>query len=1071
MMGSHPQRKKRRDRQRGSKGRRKRDSGGGGGDVGGGVGGGGGGSNSDTLRSTGRRSKLTVCVRVRPRLHHEVAAGRKDIARVVDEKMVVLMDPHDNSDDILRRNRSREKRFAFDTCFDSSANQKTVYTMTTKPIIKGVLNGYNATVFAYGPTGSGKTYTMLGNADNPGIMTHTLRDLFKLVARREDETEYRITMTYVELYNEYLYDLLVDDSDELELREDAHGNNHVIGATEVHITQPEQVLGLLMEGNRRRTQEATAANSTSSRSHAILCIRVRSTPRMQDIQRQHKLGQLYMCDLAGSERAAHTKNIGQRMVEGQHINRSLLALGNCINSLGSHGQVKYVNYRDSKLTRLLKHALGGNCRTVMIAHISPCDHHFEESYNTLTYANRAKNIKTRVTRNAEQVQAHVTEYTNIISSLKDQIATLQRRLTERKKSAPPRPRSASGDSRRLSSADAMPSIVEFQLQLDQLLKDQLDLFEQLHDIRHKSLEVVLDAREQTTDSLLADNVFDLDIYDESSDSKQVLQVVTDQVDLARDKLKRLEDERQAVLSKIDAGRSQALQLLKEAQTANSLDEEAEHVLSHLHGLFDSKLALASAESSRTSLQQYLMETSAALEQLQRQTVEQSHIIRQQARLLAEHGIELPVSLQLEQRKSIADQRVAAAIVAMDRDLPLMCLDPEEIIRRRNAQRVQPKRLHDQLRKHYANRMKTISNLGFSHDQAQLTRSTSLTGIHRGSLIPGTGQALELARIASDMRGDGDENNNENSETSGQPRPMSKVQMRRATSPIIPHPHGLHLDSEAAQQQEQRWRRALEKKAPITSTPLPGSAAFYNNGAGKAGRKGSGRKRSASHSPTTMYKTFTKAASPMPLDRTYTKDDFKAAQQRSSDETNGGDGDDTMIADAYNNDDDDYEDDFDDDFDDDDDDDDDTDADSDRYRREDARTHARQQQQQQQQQGASKKRTTDEGEKRVDETRALHQHPLATNNSGNEAPQRNTHDVLRKGRVMHAQPTPVAPQLDVPSPRQLRVETAKISPKHHPNNPQVRRGKQLVALHPTMPRLTVQASPYAIAPRHLRRGGR
>ena len=290
-------------------------------------------------------------MRLRPQLAHEAERGWKDIARVVDGKMVVLMDPHDNSGDILRKNRSREKQFAFDTCFAPESQQQEVYAMTTKPIIKGVLNGYNATVFAYGPTGSGKTYTMLGNQENPGIMTHTMRDLFKLIHRRSEDTEFEVTMTYVELYNEYLYDLLVHDSDELELREDGQGTNHIVGAKEVLITNPDQVsclifpsvyvcvcvcvcvcvsvrlsvcvcvhacvcvcavhsltykllcscvyvprfvclhqvLGLLLEGNQRRTQEATAANATSSRSHAILCIRVRSSPRAKDISHSRRV--------------------------------------------------------------------------------------------------------------------------------------------------------------------------------------------------------------------------------------------------------------------------------------------------------------------------------------------------------------------------------------------------------------------------------------------------------------------------------------------------------------------------------------------------------------------------------------------------------------------------------------------------------------------------------------------------------------------------------------------------------------------------------------------------------------
>jgi kinesin family protein 18/19 len=142
------------------------------------------------------------------------------------------------------------------------------------------------------------------------------------------------------------------------------------------------------------------------------------------------VGKLFLIDLAGSERAAHTKNRGKRMVEGAHINRSLLALGNCINALVERGPKAYVNYRDSKLTRLLKDSLGGNSMTVMIAHISPASQHFEESRNTLLYADRAKNIKNTVKRNVLDVTYHIAQYQSIIGELREEIARLRKKINE-----------------------------------------------------------------------------------------------------------------------------------------------------------------------------------------------------------------------------------------------------------------------------------------------------------------------------------------------------------------------------------------------------------------------------------------------------------------------------------------------------------------------------------------------------------------------------------------------------------------------------------------------------------------
>lgn len=227
-----------------------------------------------------------------------------------------------------------------------------------------------------------------------------------------------------------LYDLLVPNSAELDLREDASGNPVICGCRSIPIQSADQVMEWLSTGNRRRTQEATAANVTSSRSHALLEVKVerKESSVRQDISEEYTVGSLFMCDLAGSERAAQTKNTGQRMVEGQHINRSLLALGNCINSISAGD--KYVNFRDSKLTRLLKEAFSGNSRTIMIAHVSPASFHFEESFNTLNYANRAKNIKTRTSKNVFSVQAHITEYAQIVEGLKLQVAQLKLELAQ-----------------------------------------------------------------------------------------------------------------------------------------------------------------------------------------------------------------------------------------------------------------------------------------------------------------------------------------------------------------------------------------------------------------------------------------------------------------------------------------------------------------------------------------------------------------------------------------------------------------------------------------------------------------
>ncbi|XP_040386879.1 kinesin-like protein KIF19 [Cygnus olor] len=354
-----------------------------------------------------------VALRIRPMSAAELQEGAKPIAHRVDEQVVVLRDPTRAPDDVLRASRPREQRYIFDAAFDASATQETVYRASTRGLVAGVLSGSNATVFAYGPTGCGKTHTMLGSDGEPGVCARALGDLFQAIEDAGGDTEYEVSMSYLEIYNETLRDLLNPSLGYLELREDARGAIQVAGLTEVSATSAEEVVRLLARGNRRRTQEPTAANSTSSRSHAVLQVTVRQRHRGTALRR----GRLLMIDLAGSERAAQTQNRGQRMKEGAHINRSLLALGNCIKALSSARGSKYINYRDSKLTRLLKDSLGGKSRTVMIAHISPASTAFEESRSTLAYADRAKSIRTKVRHNLLSASCCVAQCGGAVADL------------------------------------------------------------------------------------------------------------------------------------------------------------------------------------------------------------------------------------------------------------------------------------------------------------------------------------------------------------------------------------------------------------------------------------------------------------------------------------------------------------------------------------------------------------------------------------------------------------------------------------------------------------------------------
>ncbi|TNN03241.1 hypothetical protein fugu_000270 [Takifugu bimaculatus] len=435
--------------------------------------------------------QLTVALRIRPVSDAEQEEGATIAAHRLDEQMVILMDPLEDPDDILRANRSREKTYMFDVAFDYLASQAEVYRATTKGLIEGLISGYNATCLRLRPhrcvDGScGKTYTMLGTDKEPGIYVRTLNDLFRAIEETSDDMLYSVSMSYLEIYNEMIRDLLNPSSGFLDLREDSKGVIQVAGITEVSTINAQEIMELLVKGNKQRTQEPTAANRTSSRSHAVLQVAVRQQSRCRDVLQEVRFARLFMIDLAGSERAAQTQNRGQRLKEGAHINRSLLALGNCINALSDKNGAKYVNYRDSKLTRLLKDSLGGNSRTVMIAHISPASVAFEESRNTLTYADRAKNIRTRVKKNLVNVSYHIAQYTNIISDLRCEVQRLKKKIADQSSR---QLTSERADIRHVQAEVQAHSSQQSRAETDQLREQLLDAFRQQMVIRRSLLEL------------------------------------------------------------------------------------------------------------------------------------------------------------------------------------------------------------------------------------------------------------------------------------------------------------------------------------------------------------------------------------------------------------------------------------------------------------------------------------------------------------------------------------------------------------------------------------------------------
>ncbi|TPX37429.1 hypothetical protein SmJEL517_g00681 [Synchytrium microbalum] len=351
------------------------------------------------------------------------------VVSVVDSR-VLIFDPVDRSG--LKQpkyhhgsRRNKEVRYAFDKVFRESATQQEVYEKTTQPLIDSVLNGFNATVLAYGATGAGKTHTVTGTSSQPGIIFRAMKDLYQRIIDEKANKVIEASLSYLEVYNETIRDLLTQ-SENLDLRED---ETHVeaVGLSEHTPESVDSVMKLLLLGNNNRTKASTEANATSSRSHAVLQIHIKQRERGVNVSSRYTNATLTIIDLAGSERASVTSNKGKLLHEGANINRSLLALGNCINAL-CIGRTNHIPYRDSKLTRLLKHSFGGNCKVVMIANVSPAPQHYEETRNTLQYANRAKNIETKVEQNAINLDYHISQYPMIIAELRAQVDDLKGQL-------------------------------------------------------------------------------------------------------------------------------------------------------------------------------------------------------------------------------------------------------------------------------------------------------------------------------------------------------------------------------------------------------------------------------------------------------------------------------------------------------------------------------------------------------------------------------------------------------------------------------------------------------------------
>ncbi|XP_052429811.1 centromere-associated protein E isoform X5 [Carassius gibelio] len=365
-------------------------------------------------------SAVKVCVRVRPLIKREESESPEPVQLYwrADKQAI-----HQLDDD-----GAQTKSYSFDRVFSAEETTAQLYQDIAKPLVVSAVEGYNGTIFAYGQTSSGKTFTMMGSEHNRGVIPLAMADVFKTI-KNCPKKEFLLRVSYMEIYNETVTDLLCESwkRKPLEIREGNYKNVYVADLTEELVTSPEQALSWITKGEKNRHYGKTKMNQRSSRSHTIFRMILESRERSDPASGENADGaiivsHLNLVDLAGAERASQTGAEGARFKEGCNINRSLFTLGQVIKKLSDESQKGFLNYRDSKLTRILQNSLGGNAKTVIICTITPAT--VDETVSTLQFASAAKRMKN---------DPHVTEVSDegaLLRRYRNEIVDLKRRLQE-----------------------------------------------------------------------------------------------------------------------------------------------------------------------------------------------------------------------------------------------------------------------------------------------------------------------------------------------------------------------------------------------------------------------------------------------------------------------------------------------------------------------------------------------------------------------------------------------------------------------------------------------------------------
>ncbi|KAL4880614.1 P-loop containing nucleoside triphosphate hydrolase protein [Aspergillus karnatakaensis] len=372
--------------------------------------------------SSNPSNTIKVVARFRPQNKVELGSGGQPIVDFENEQTCSI------------NSREASGSFTFDRVFPMDSKQQDIFNFSIAPTVDDILNGYNGTVFAYGQTGAGKSYTMMGSDIDDevgkGIIPRIVEQIFASILTSPSNIEYTVRVSYMEIYMERIRDLLVPQNDNLPVHEEKSRGVYVKGLLEVYVSSVQEVYEVLRRGGNSRAVAATNMNQESSRSHSIFVI----TITQKNLETgSAKSGQLFLVDLAGSEKVGKTGASGQTLEEAKKINKSLSALGMVINAL-TDGKSTHIPYRDSKLTRILQESLGGNSRTTLLINCSPSSYNDAETVSTLRFGVRAKAIKNKAKVNAElspvelkqllrRAQSQVTNFETYISALENEVTS------------------------------------------------------------------------------------------------------------------------------------------------------------------------------------------------------------------------------------------------------------------------------------------------------------------------------------------------------------------------------------------------------------------------------------------------------------------------------------------------------------------------------------------------------------------------------------------------------------------------------------------------------------------------